>query len=276
MQIANSLYIETAVPAYIVEWSHYLEADEAHLPIDQLMLIASNIASTRQSFRIRDKVDDELLSIANDLEYSLEKWAEDLSSSSPLFSFRSVPDLSSNHAFAGMRHEYGGPQAFRYWNFWRTLRILVSRLQEALWRRSWPVLAQPLQPIPQPDLFRSIRNRMADDICAATASAFGNDASAKPQAGSVASAQCLLNPLTVAGTCLLESLAEITTSPEGGRLITLDRPYHLDPFNQASTQLAWVIQQIEYIADKVGIRAGRSFSEWLKGDDSAYYDLGRS
>lgn len=240
------------------------------------MLIASSLALARQSFRIRDKVDDELLSIANGIEYNLENWAENTSSSSTMFCFRSAPDLTSNYAFAGTRHEYGSAQAFRYWNFWRTLRILLSRLQEALWRRSWPVLASPSQPIPPPDHFRSIRNRMVHDICVATSSVFGNDTSAEPPLGSVACGHVLLHPLTVVGTCLLESLAETTSSPGGGRLISLDRPWHLDPYNQASTQLAWVIQKIDYIAEKVGIRAAKSFSDWLKGDDHAYYDVGRS
>ncbi|KAF2171200.1 hypothetical protein M409DRAFT_63572 [Zasmidium cellare ATCC 36951] len=273
--IVNALHNETAVPAYIVEWSQFLDADEAHLPIDQIMLIASSIALIRQSFRIRDKVDDELLAIANDLEFNLQKWAE-TTSSNPMFAYRSVQDASGDHAFAGVRHEYGSPQAFRYWNLWRVLQILLSRLQEALWRRSWPVLASPELPIPQPDHFRSIRNRMVNEICITTCSVFGNDNAAQPPAGSVASGQVLLNPLTTAGTCLLESLAEITISPEGGRLILLDRPYHLDPYNQTSTQLAWVIQKVDYLAEKVGIRAARSFSEWLRGEDSEYFDLGRS
>lgn len=263
------------MPAYIVEWSQFLDADEAHLPIDQIMLIASSIALTRQSFRIREKVDDELLAIANDLEFNLQKWEEN-TSSNPMFTCRSVQDPSSNNAFAGVRHEYGSPQAFRYWNFWRVLRVLLSRLQEALWRRSWPVLATPEMPIPQPDHFRSIRNRMVNEICVATCSVFGNDNAAQPPSGSVASGQVLLNPLTVAGTCLLETLAETTISPEGNRLILLDRPYHLDPYNQTSTQLAWVVQKVDYLHEKVGIRAARSFSEWLKGEDSEYFDLGRS
>lgn len=267
--------METAVPPYIVEWSQFLDADEEHLPIDQLMLIASSIALVRQSFRLRDQVDDELLATANDLEFNLHKWAEDTSTNA-IFAYQSVQDATSSHSFGGIRHEYGSPHAFRYWNLWRVLRILLSRLQEALWRRSWPVLATPELPIPQPDHFRAIRNQMVNDICVTTCSVFGNDDAAQPPRGSVAFGQVLLTPLVTAGTVLLEALAELTISPGGGRLILLDRPYHLDPYNQTSTQLAWIIQKVDYIAEKVGIRCAKSHSEWLKGGDDEYFDLGRS
>lgn len=267
--------METAVAPYIVEWSQFLDADEAHLPIDQLMLIASSIALVRQSFRVRDQADDELLATANDLEFNLLKWAED-TSTNVTFAYQTIQDAISSQSFNGVRHEYVSPHAFRYWNLWRVLRILLSRLQEALWRRSWPVLATPELPIPHPDHYRNIRNRSVSEICIAACSVFGNDNAAEPPQGSVAFGQVLLTPLVTAGTVLLESLAELTISPEGGRLILLDRPYHLDPYNQTSTQLAWIIQKVDYIAEKVGIRCAKSHSEWLQGGDDEYFDIGRS
>ena len=59
-------------------------------------------------------------------------------------------------------------------------------------------------------------------------------------------------------------------------MILVDQPLHLDLFNQTSTQLAWVIERMDYIAQKVGIRWAASMSKFLKGETKIYYDIGRS
>jgi hypothetical protein len=136
---------------------------------------------------------------------------------------------------------------------------------------------------------------MASDICIAVAYAFGNDSSAEPTKGSVAAGKILLwiilsetsanhtqqgyaliMPLVVAGTCLLEQLADPITSPGGSRMIFVDQPLHTDLFNQTSTQLAWVIEKMDYIANKVGVNWAATMSSFLKGQKRVYYDIGRS
>jgi hypothetical protein len=136
---------------------------------------------------------------------------------------------------------------------------------------------------------------MASDICIAVAYAFGNDSSAEPTKGSVAAGKILLGiilsetsanhtqqgyalimPLVVAGTCLLEQLADPITSPGGSRMIFADQPLHTDLFNQTSTQLAWVIEKMDYIANKVGVNWAATMSSFLKGQKKVYYDIGRS
>jgi hypothetical protein len=86
----------------------------------------------------------------------------------------------------------------------------------------------------------------------------------------------MVMPLCVAGTCLLEQLADPITSPGGSRMILVDQPLHTNLFNQTSTQLAWVIERLEYIANNVGVRWAASLNKFLKGQTKFYYDIGRS
>lgn len=110
----------------------------------------------------------------------------------------------------------------------------------------------------------------------AAAHDLGNDKSIQPQKGSVASGLMLTMSLLLAGTCLIEQLSETTVSPGGRRLIRVDQPLHLDPFNQTSTQLAWIIGRIDYIAEKVGVRWAGTVSSFLKGEAEVWFDVSRS
>lgn len=138
------------------------------------------------------------------------------------------------------------------------------------------MLAQPSQPVPDAEQYRLIRMRMVNDICVAAAYAFGNDPTMDPPKGSISSGYLLTMPLALAGTCILESLAEPSESPGGGRMILVDEPLHTDLFSQSSTQLAWIIERLDYIADKVGFKWATAISRFLKGESKIYYDLGRS
>lgn len=115
-----------------------------------------------------------------------------------------------------------------------------------------------------------------DDICAGAAHDLGIDSSNATQRGSVASGLILTMALTLAGTCLIEQLSDPASSPGGRRLIHIDRALHLDAFNQTSTQLAWIIGRIDYVAEKVGIRWASTVSSFLKGEADVYYEICRS
>lgn len=241
-----------------------------------MTILAVRTAAIRSAFREGSKTDEELAELAETLEQDLLSWSENTLAAGSVCSFHDVQDLDSPHSWNGTRHEYGIPQAHRYWNKWRCLRILLSRTREAIWRRSWPTLSQPEQPIPDSEYYRAIRNHMASDICIACAYAFGNDASAEPSRGAMSAGYLLVMPLCVAGTCFLEQLAEPVTSPGGSRMIYIDRPFHTDLFNQTSTQLAWVIERMDYIANKIGINWAAALNKTLKGEKNVWFDLGRS
>ena len=272
----NALLSETEIPEYIVQWTQALELDPLYTPSDQLVELSARLASIRAAFRTDLKTDEELTELANTLERDLLSWSETPLATGSICSFHNIQHLDSPHARNGTRHEYGIPQAHRYWNKWRCLRIILSRTQETIWRRSWPTLAQPSQPIPDAEYYRAIRNRMASDICVASAYAFGNDYYAEPAKGSVSSGYLMTMALCIAGTSLLEQLAEPIVTPGGSRMILVDEPLHLDLFNQTSTQLAWVIERMDYIGDKIGIKWANAMSRFLKGESKITYDLGRS
>ena len=159
---------------------------------------------------------------------------------------------------------------------WRCLRIVLSRLQESLWRRSWPTLARRSQTLLDLEHFRLIRTRMTNDICIATAYAIGNDSSADPPKGAVSSGYLLITPLFLAGTYLLEQLATLTVTPGGSRMIHVNEPLHLDLFDTASTQLAWIVERLDYIAYQIGIGWAARMGSLLAGRTPLYFDLGRS
>ncbi|KAK3722544.1 hypothetical protein LTR37_002536 [Vermiconidia calcicola] len=266
---------EVEVPSYIVEWTQALEFDPLQTPADQITLLTARTASIRAAFRTGSKSDEQLAELAATLEEDLLSWSERTLATGSVCAFHTVRDPNSPHSWNGNRHVYKNPQAYRHWNKWRCLRVLLSRTQEALWRRSWPVLVRSHR-IHDSEHYKSIRNEMVAELCIASAWAFGNDPLAEPTKGSISYSYLMVMGLTVAGTCLLELLALPIRSPDGNRMILVNEPLHTDPFSQTSTQLAWVIERLDYIADKVGIRWAAPMSKFLKGDAKIYFDLSRS
>lgn len=257
-----------------MRWTQSLEYNEMHTPGDQLAVLAARAAAIRSAFRTGSKEDRELAAAASMLEQDLHGWSETMNATGSMYSFRDTIDWDSSYAWNGTRHEYGIPQAYQHWNIWRSLMILLSRTQEAVWRRSWPQLT--LTP-PRPEHFKAARNRMVTEICVGTASAVGNDNIAEPPHGSISIAYTVILPLFLAGTCLLEILADPVSSSAGGsRVIQVDQSFHLNPKNQFSTQLSWLIQRFDYIADEIGVGWAVPMTKFLSGQGKMFYDLGRS
>jgi hypothetical protein len=117
---------------------------------------------------------------------------------------------------------------------------------------------------------------MATDLLITTATLLGTDPSAEPPASALAKGYAIIEPLSLAGTCLIEQLTEPQVSPGGTRMIVLDEPLHLDLFNPVSTQLAWVVARMDYIAEKIGIKWAAFKSRLLSGQSKVYFDLPRS
>jgi hypothetical protein len=276
LQIVSAINGEKEVPRYVLDWSRDLGNDALRTPNDNLDLLGAQLASVRAAYRTHSKTDEEMMDICNILEKDLLAWAETVQSSGSLYTFRQFQDHISPDAWNGIRHEYTYPQTYRYWNKWRSFRILVSRLQEALWRRSWPLLARPTQPIHDSEYYRSIRDAMARDICIGTASAIGSDSSQPPPEGSLAIGYSTISPLALAGMCFVEHLTEPLVTPGGNRLLWLDQPLHLDSFNESSAHLAWIVNRLDYLADTVGINWAAATSRLFSGGAKVYFDLGRS
>lgn len=276
-QINNCLLDENEVPDYFIPWTQALEYDPLHTPADQLAILSSRLANLRASYRTGSKTDEEISRLAETLENDMLEWCKSTLAAGSVCSFHDISDPDSPHAWNGTRHEYGIPQAHRKWNIWRCSRITLSRLREAIWRRSWPTLTQPSVPVPSSDHFNAIRTRMVNDICISVAYALGNGPDIEPPSkGGVSSGIILSLPLVVAGTCLLEQLSQPVVSPGGSRMILVDVALHENPFDQTSIQLAWIIERLEYIGSRLGVKWAVSGAGFLKGERRIYYDLGRS
>lgn len=275
-QVNNCNLSEQNVPDYIIQWTKLLDFDPVLTPSDHMALLASRGAALRCAYRHGTMSDQELLTLADALEQDLISWSRSHSVIGSVCAFETVRDARSPNSWGGQTHVYGSPQAQKHWNKWRCARILVSRIQEGVWRRSWPLIASPATPVPDPEHFAAVRRQIVDEISIAAAHEFGNNDSLEPQKGSVASGLILMVALILAGTCLIERLSECTVSPGGGRLVTVDRPLHLDPFDQTSTHLGWIIGRVDYIAEKIGVRWAGTISSFLKGETGVHYDLARS
>ncbi|CAK4032487.1 Hypothetical predicted protein [Lecanosticta acicola] len=132
--------------------------------------------------------------------------------------------------------------------------------------------------MPHPERLKSIRARMVADISIASAYAFGNDASVDPAKGAVSSGLLLLSPLGLAGTCLLEQLVEINVSPGGRRIMIVDSSitHRALESRPIGAQLEWVVERIDYLAQRVGIGSAAGFSRFLRGQGCVFFDIARS
>lgn len=267
---------EEVVPSYILDYTRALGSDPVLDASDQLAFLATRLSEIRSAFLHGSMSHTDLITAADTLERDLLIWSKNHSITSSPCAFQTIADAGSPYAWHGTRHIYRCTQARNFWNQWRLVRILLSRTQEALWRRSWPVLASPERPIPATERFRLIRIQMTSDLCTVIANELGCDTDAAPAQGSVASGLLLAMPLLVAATCMMEQLAESTVSPSGSRLIHCNRALHLDPFNSSSTQLAWMVGRMDFISQTIGVRWAGAGSSFVKGNTDLCYDLCRS
>ena len=269
----SAVTFEKEVPEFITQWTEELEYDPLSTPNDQLDVLGARLASVRFDFRSRSKSDAELIDITTGLETDLDSWSVRTQAAGSACKYEAVHDPTSPNSWHGTRHEYVNPEALRFWNKFRCYCIALSRLQEELWRRSWSL---PGSAVPEAEHYSTRRNQMQADICVATATLLGNDAPVELPQAAMGNAYPLILPLMLAGTCLLEQLITAVSTPGGSRTILVDGPLHLDRFDERSTQLAWVIARLDWIAEKVGIRWAAATAKWLRGDESTVYDVPRS
>ncbi|KAK3673421.1 hypothetical protein LTR78_006655 [Recurvomyces mirabilis] len=268
--LLNALFAEQRVPQFVVSWSETIAANESECLRDDLSLLTARLASVKASFADRSLRDDVLEAEAATIETDLLGWSERMRQADVQARPHQNPSTSSSHS---TRQISTPPAESRSWNFWRCLRILLSRVQEAVYRRSWPHLTQVP---PSPQHYREIRESMTTDICAGVAQRVGDDMSSEVRSGSVAAGLLSIWPLHIAGTCLLEELAESSTTPGGSRTLLLNRTLHLDPNSATSVQLAWVIRRLDHIGGNYGIQWAYLTRRLLAGERGVYYNLGRS
>lgn len=205
------------------------------------------------------------------IEGAFLDWSDRTVESGNTPSYHEPTRPESQHAWSGERHEDGIPPMDRTWNTYRSMRILLSRIQEAVFRRQSGPFAF-VSP-PGTEYYDSIRTQMTSDICISAAYAFGTDFEDDPPRCSISNGYILILPLSLAGSCLLEKLIEPETLDDGRRILRFTGPVHQDPTNPASTQLAWIIDCLEYIADRIGIHWAKGVAKFLRGEYNIRYDL---
>lgn len=164
-QIVYALQTETEVPDYITTWTQGLDYDRLGTPMDRLIVIGARLAALKKSFRAADMSDQALVETAALLEQDLIAWSDDTSTEGSACSFRTFRETDASNSWNGWRHEYPRLLVYHYWNCWRTMRILLTWMQEALWRRSWPTLVQSMGGLVDPNYYKGIRNGVVADLC---------------------------------------------------------------------------------------------------------------
>jgi hypothetical protein len=92
---------------------------------------------------------------------------------------------------------------------------------------------------------------MTAEICAA-ASSILDSPTPQPEVPALSTTYPFIQPLALAGECLLEQLAIRTAG--------IEKP---DSSDQKSMQLAWVIGKLEWIAETIGVRWAAALAEDL-------------
>lgn len=266
---------ETKVPTHIVDWTYDLEGDPVQTASDELAILSARTASSKNAFAKGSKSDRAIIILAHQLERDLLDWHTRNLNDDDTCIFIQNTGFDEPHAWRDSMRVYGIDSLHRLRNRWCCLRIMISRLIEAIWQRSKPLL-QHIWPIPpEKAYFQLNRIQMAKEICMRSTYALGNNA-LLPQAGAVSSGYFSVIPLTVAATCLLEQLFE-SSLDSGEHYLPLMHEPQLEnlPANVAA-QLNWIIGRLEHICQVVGIGWGRSGSHLLRGHKKVRFVLGRS
>lgn len=258
-----------------MDWTALLPYDSLQTPKAQLDILCGRLSSLKCAYIANGQPDSEISDLCEKLEQDLISWAASARTPDSVCSFTIVSDAPT-HSWNGTRHNFTNGEVHYYWNLWCSARILLSRLQEAIWRRSWPQLARPGLDIRNAEYHRSLRLCMTRNVCINTASVFGNDLSASPPAGSIVTGHFAIMPLHLAASCLLERLAVTFITSGGSRMISVDRPLHLDTSNPLSMQLAWIIDRLDYLTNNIGIKWAGTKRKDLCGETEVYFDLSRS
>lgn len=197
---------------------------------------------------------------ASRIDTTLVDWSKEALAVDPAWRFCEMDVPDSPHVWNGMVHDYNSQFGPTIWNAWRVTRITNTRTQELLYRK---IAAPGDQLQEQIRLLRRTRRQLTDEICATVPCSLGFATPARNSACVLMTAYSSIWPLFIAGTCALERLGVRSwkEAVAGTR-----------QSSAATAQMAWILDRMDHISAKVGLRWAKAIAATLKGDFSLHDD----
>lgn len=225
-------------------------------PADHFTIICWDFSTLRSRIRYKTTSDSEALDVAAQLEMRMIEWSLK-TIAKPAWQYHDLQVDESANVWNGIVHSYKVHPAAGVWNTYRSMRIMLTRTQEYLYRRLHP--NNPDNDSEQFQYFRSVRRQMADDICAGIPTQLGHAAPAYNSPCLMITAYMSIWPLFFAGTVALERTGRDAWN-EAMRGDLLPSP------SAAASQASWVIGRMQYISQHMGIHWADGVAATLRGE----------
>lgn len=255
-------------PDFLLEYQqelqdHTVDATIA-APSDVCVRLCFDFASLRARIRFRQISDEEAAEAASELERQFIQWSIDCSAN-PHWRYIEIEVADSEHVWDGKVHSYYGHPMPLVWNTWRSMRIMLSRTQEMLCRRFQFSDSEREE---QMQYFRKTRRALTDEICATIPVALGHSSPAFTSACILITAYASIWPLFFAGTCALER-----SGPSAWEILMGQPPRAGAAHSAAAAQATWIMNRLDYISNKVGLKWADGVASVLRGDFSIHPDV---
>lgn len=209
--------------------------------------------------KLRQKANSDMVDVeaASEIDSRLVRWSSDALASDQAWHFATVAIPDSPQVWNGTIYTYRNSFAPGVWMTFRSIRIMIIRTQESLYR-SLPLPAAEIAE--QARYFRTVRHQMTDEICATVPVALGHTGLSCDPSGTLISAYNVIWPLF---------LASISASERRG-MQGNDDPAHCESLDlQKNAQLTWILGRLDYISTHVGVKLATDVAEALRNGDSA-------
>ncbi|EMD00560.1 hypothetical protein BAUCODRAFT_20636 [Baudoinia panamericana UAMH 10762] len=271
--LIHCIWDDIEPPAFLWDWAPALEAESVEMnithPADVLTKICFDFACIRAKIERKQVTDEEALAACNDIDLRMIQWSADaVTSYDDRYHYTDVEVPDHPNIWNGFVHSYGGHPGPGVWNTLRSMRILLTRSQEALCAR-FPFSAS--ERAEQKAYFRRVRRQMTDDICAAVPYMLGHSGSEAHNRPSVLiSAYGAIWPLFFAGTCTLERLGGKSWDRSAQQLTTIGASLSqgVGVSSAAAAQAAWILGRLDYISDVVGLKWAVGIAATLRERDA--------
>ncbi|KAF2169191.1 hypothetical protein M409DRAFT_64939 [Zasmidium cellare ATCC 36951] len=257
--LINCIWEDESPPDFLYEWEQELEELSPNrqqvAPLDKLTIICWDFSALRSKVRYNKTSDAHALDEAAQIEMRMIEWSIE-TMAKPAWQYHDLEVEESPHVWNGVVHSYTVHPAAGTWNTYRSMRIMLTRTQEYLYRRIHP---SPENDSGQFKYFRSIRRQMADEICLAIPTQLGHASPAYNSPCILITAYMSIWPLFFAGTCALERIGtNAWKEAMSGDL--------LPTTSAAASQASWVIGRMQYISQHVGIHWADGVAATLRGE----------
>jgi hypothetical protein len=257
--MAQCILEETAAPSWVERYQAKLSAKTpledagTYRPSDEIMMLYVDYVRLRAEIRLSSISNSNAIVGLSNLEQRAVDWSKTTTQMNEYWRYHEVEVYDNHNVRDGRIMTYTGSIARPIWNKWRCLRIMLSRTQQLVFKQVGSVLTNQQQL----NYYRKVRMQMASDICATVSACLGYAGTAQKSPCPLPTAFGLIWPLFFAGTCAIERI--------GYDAWSIKAPTHVQN-SAAFAQASWVLQQLEYQSQRVGLKWAEGVAAPLRGE----------